>query len=221
MLILRPWHAYYYYHDRKRFFNRSLADSARFILWMMGLKTSVSGKENVPLADGRYLIAANHQSYLDIPVLSSTLPGAFVQREIPYMPGFAWYFGRISLIIKRESPLSIIRVIKYAKRMTVEQGIPVIIFPEATRSIDGKLGEMHLGVAAVAKNLKLAILPVTICNSRDLLPKGAIHPKHGTVLVSIQPLIEARFMESHSVEEINQEMKRRIQNGLDNAVKIK
>jgi len=98
----------------------------------------------------------------------------------------------------------------------MKEGVPIAMFPEATRSEDGKLGVLRLGAATITKTLNLPVLPVVIYNSRDIMPRGVTNPRPGTVLVGIQPLIEEEFIRSHTAEEINQEIKQRLQNGLDN-----
>jgi 1-acyl-sn-glycerol-3-phosphate acyltransferase len=161
------------------------------------------------------MIAANHQSFLDIPIMVSVFSCAFIQRPIPYFPGLSWHFGKLSLVIDKDHPLSILKAIKYVKKATFGLGVPVALFPEGTRSVDGVLGEFNLGAATIAKTLNLAVLPVTIYNSRDVFPRGAINSRPGTVLVGLQPMIEEEYIKNHSPEEINREIRQRLQNGLD------
>jgi 1-acyl-sn-glycerol-3-phosphate acyltransferase len=185
-------------------------------LFYLRIKLSIHGTELLPKPGSKFLIVANHQSFMDIFILESLIPCALIQRPVPYIPGFSWYFGKSSIIIDREHPLSILKTTRYVKKVAIEHGIPVAMFPESTRSVDGRLGDLRLGAAAIAKGLNLPILPLAIYNSREIMPKGAINPRPGTVLVSIQPLIEEGFIRSHTAEEINQEIRRRLQKGLDN-----
>ncbi|MEE8637976.1 MAG: lysophospholipid acyltransferase family protein [Candidatus Margulisiibacteriota bacterium] len=212
-IITRPFHIYAYYFDRLAYY-KALRSVAKFILFYLRIKLSIYGSELLPKSK-KFLIVANHQSVLDILIMLSILPCAFIQRAVSYLPGFSWHFGKLSLIIDKEHPLTILRATRYVKQVTIEGGTPVALFPEATRSIDGTLGALHPGAASIAKSLNLPVLPVTIYNSREMLPKGAINSKSGVVLVAVQPLIEEEFIKNHSAEEIIQETKQRIQKGLD------
>ncbi|MEE8637973.1 MAG: lysophospholipid acyltransferase family protein [Candidatus Margulisiibacteriota bacterium] len=214
LIITRPFYVYAYHFNRLTFF-KACGFGLKLFLFYLRIKLSIYGTELFPKPGRKFLIVANHQSFIDIFIIESILPCAFIQRPVPYIPGFSWYFGKSSLIIDKESPLSILKAVRYAKQVAIDQGIPVALFPESTRSIDGRLGELQLGAATIAKTLNLPVLPVTIYNSKEIMPKGTIYAKPGVVLVAIQPLIEERFIKNHSVEELNHEIKQRIQKGLD------
>ncbi len=214
LIITRPLHFYTYYFNRPAYF-KVCSSWAKFHVFYFGIKLSIRGAELAPKPGRKFLIAANHQSYMDIPIMMSIFPCAFIQRSVPYFPGLSWHFGRMTLVIEKDKPFSIFKAIKYVKKVTVNLGIPTTLFPEGTRSIDGTLGELNIGAAAIAKTLNLPVLPITIYNSRDVFPKGAINTKPGTVLVGIQPMIEEDFIKNHSMEEIIKEIKQRLQEGLD------
>lgn len=197
------------------------SSEAKFLLACLGIKLSVQRREMIPKTDRAFLIASNHQSYLDIPILSSIVPTAFIQRPIPFIPGVSWHFGKLSLVIERENPISLFRAIKYITKVALEQKIPVAMFPESTRSVTGALGELRLGAAVIVKKLDLPVLPISIYNSRELLPKGSNRLKRGRVLVTINPMIEQDYIKNHSVEEINAEIRSRLQAGLDRLGDIK
>lgn|GEM_PF-3539852 len=215
LIITRPFHVYTYYFNRQSYY-KACSSGFKFFLSILGIKLSIYGTELLPKSGKKYLIASNHQSFMDVFIMESLLPCAFIQRPVSYIPGFSWHFGKLSIIIDREHPLSILRTIRYVKEVAMKEGVPIAMFPEATRSEDGKLGVLRLGAATITKTLNLPVLPVVIYNSRDIMPRGVTNPRPGTVLVGIQPLIEEEFIRSHTAEEINQEIKQRLQNGLDN-----
>ncbi|MEA3493549.1 MAG: lysophospholipid acyltransferase family protein [Candidatus Margulisiibacteriota bacterium] len=212
--IARPYHLFVYYFDRRAYY-RAIHSSSKFILFCLGIRVSLFDPKNIPKPGGAYLIAANHQSYMDSNILSSLIPCVFIQRPVSYLPGISWHFGKMSLIIKRDSPASIIKAVRYVKKVAIDQQTPVVMFPESTRSVDGSLGNLRLGVATIAKNLKIPILPITIFNSREVLAKGkAIHDA-GAVYVAAQKPIDGNYVQNHSVEEITGEIRARLQAGLD------
>ena len=70
--------------------------------------------------------------------------------------------------------------------------MPILLFPEGTRSRSGKLGEFHSGAAALAQQLEIPILPVAMRGGRDVMPVGAKFPKLGKNPVEMhigQPLL--------------------------------
>ncbi len=71
-------------------------------------------------------------------------------------------------------------------------GVPILLFPEGTRSRSGKLGEFHFGAAALAQQLEIPVLPVAMRGGRDAMPVGAKFPKLGKNPVEMhigQPLL--------------------------------
>ncbi len=220
LIIARPLHFYTYYFDRQAYF-KAMRFYAKLHLSHFGIKLSIHGAELSPKPGRKFLIVANHQSYMDITIILSIFPCAFIQKRIPYFPGLSWHFGKMSLVIERDNPYSIIKTAKYVKKVTVNLGIPTTLFPEGTRLTDGTLGELNIGATAIAKILNLPVLPIVIYNSREIMPKGVTNPRPGTVLVGIQPMIEEDFIKNHSAEEINKEIKQRLQDGLDHFGRIK
>ncbi len=220
LTVTRLFHIYKYYFERASYY-KAMGSTTRFFLFYLGIKLFIRNSNQLPVPGRKFLIAVNHQSFMDIPIILSIFPCAFIQRPIPYFPGLFWHFGKLSLIIDKEHPLATLKAIRYVKKTTFDLGIPVALFPEGTRSTDGTLGELNIGAATIAKTLNLPVLPVAIYNSRDVFPKGAINTKPGTVLVGIQPMIEEDFIKAHSVKEINREIKQRLQDGLDHFGRMK
>ena len=214
MYYTRIFHFYTYYFKRERYF-KAISNSARFYFPILGLKLSIHNQELIPPPSSCFLIVANHQSTLDIPILSATIPCAFIQRPVSFIPGISWHFGKLSLVIKRDNPISLIKSIKFVKELAASYHTPVALFPEGTRAKNRELGELHLGAAAIAKTAKLPILPITICNSSDFLPRGAIAVKPGTIYVVIHSPIAAEFIEGHSHAETTLLIKEKLQAGLD------
>ena len=214
LFFARPYHALLYYFNRQGYYHAAHL-GFRFILFCVNVKVLLSGRENLPKPTKRYMIVANHQSYFDIHILSSILPCTFIQRPIPYIPGYFWHFGKLSLIIDRDSASSIMKAIRYVKKVVLTENTPVAMFPEATRSEDGSLSRFQLGAAVIAKKLGISILPISIFDSRFIMPKGSMFSSSADVHTSVQPLIDSDYIKNHSPEEITQEIKQRIEQGLN------
>jgi len=63
----------------------------------------------------------------------------------------------------------------------------VVFFPEGTRTADGRLGRFKKGGFLMAEQLGLEIVPVSISGSYEVLPKGCLFPRPGTIRVRLHP----------------------------------
>jgi 1-acyl-sn-glycerol-3-phosphate acyltransferase len=65
--------------------------------------------------------------------------------------------------------------------------VSVLFFPEGTRTLDGRLGPFKKGGFAMARQLGLPILPVSLSGSWEILPKGCLVPRPGTIRLRFHP----------------------------------
>ncbi len=133
----------------------------------------VYGVENVP-SDGGAVIAPNHVSYMDPPLVAACLPRRtyfMAKRELfePLLFGELIY-SLYAFPVERGSGdrAALRRAIDL-----VRAGELVIIFPEGTRSRDGTIGEGQLGPAIVAGRAGRPIVPCAILGTDRMLPPGA------------------------------------------------
>lgn len=151
--------------------------------------TRFQGTDRIP-PTGPLLIVANHVTYAD-PVLVS-IP---VRRPIHYMawnalfeiPGFAWLIRRL-----RAFPVEIgsrdPRATREAVRL-LQAEEAVMIFPEAGRSDDGRLGRFRLGAFRMACSLGVPVLPVTIAGGHDCWPPRRMLPRPGRISITYHPVV--------------------------------
>ncbi len=124
---------------------------------------------------GPYLICSNHQSMLDVLVLMS-LRGDFKWVsgvrffKVPMLAAYMRITGYIAADLK--NPFSA-RGILDACGDWLRKNVSVGMFPEGTRSLDGRLGVFKAGAFRVAVQEKVPVLPVAIEGTHSLLPKGA------------------------------------------------
>jgi 1-acyl-sn-glycerol-3-phosphate acyltransferase len=135
--------------------------------------------ERVP-AEGALLIVANHQSFLDPPMI-----GAFVkQRQIVYIARlglfksrfFGWFIGALNAIPIREDGQSDTPAIKAALSV-LARGHALAIFPEGRRTPDGALQPFKRGTALLFKRAKCPVQPVAVEGNFDAWPIGAPRPR--------------------------------------------
>lgn len=164
----------------------------RFWAWLIlalgGVAIRVYGLEGLD-ARQRYLFMVNHQSNIDIPVLLQSLPGFqlrwIAKRELLWVPFFGWamWAGKHIAVDRTDGAGALSSLKKAARRMA--SGISVVVFPEGTRSIDGRLLPFKRGGFLLAAKTGTPIVPVTISGSGKILPKGAWRLRSGTIDVHL------------------------------------
>jgi len=156
-------------------------------LKVCGIHVSLKGLDNIKKPP--YIIMCNHQSALDIYALLSSLPLPFkwiAKRQLFFIPFIGWVMksaGDISL--DRENPREALKAIEAAVRK-IREGTNIIIFPEGTRSKDGTLLPFKKGGFSLALRAGVPILPVGICGTNRLQPKGSFIPlEKGVIYINI------------------------------------
>jgi len=153
-------------------------------------RMSVMGLENIP-KDKPVIYTPNHQGNLDWMILLAILPLPFrfvIKKELFKIPLFgniikgAGYFS-LDREAKRKAYDTLVNVIEIARKESV------VIFPEGTRTWDGKVGEFKRGGFLLAFEVGNPIIPVAISGSFDIMPRYTWIIKPGEVRVKIGPPI--------------------------------
>jgi 1-acyl-sn-glycerol-3-phosphate acyltransferase len=142
-----------------------------WIIFNFLFRVEIEGRENIDY-DRTFLIVSNHSSYLDPPLIGVAIPRpiAYMTKEqlfkVPILKTIIRYSGSFS-VNRGRNDSSFIENTIYA----LENQWLVVIFPEGTRSIDGKLLPMRSGVARILLKKQVPILPVGVINTHKALPK--------------------------------------------------
>lgn len=135
------------------------------------------GTENIP-KKGAVILAPNHISYFDPPVVGMGSPRQthFMAKEELFEPPLlgAWIRGVGGFPVRRGSADR--KAIRRALELLGEGKI-VCLFPEGTRSPDGKLQEPELGISMIALKSHAAIVPTAIIGTDKVLPAHAKFPR--------------------------------------------
>lgn len=157
-----------------------------------------------------YIIVANHSSYLDIPILLSSLEIPFVimyKRELEKIPIFGKGLKLSHFIsVDRSNPRDAIKSLATAVEL-LKGNISVLIFPEGTRSTDGNLGEFKKGATRIAYKSKCSILPIRISNSNELMKKNSLLIKKGEVTLDIKDELKFEDYENLKEDELLDKLK--------------
>lgn len=159
------------------------------ILKLCGIRLVVRGREHIQRGQ-RYVILSNHASYFDPPALVLALGMQYrwvIKKELRKVPlfGLALETSR-NLFIDRSRGSDALESIKRGVAQLPE-GTGILMFPEGTRSWDGKLLPFKKGGFVIAKDGQLPILPITIRGSHDRLPKGQAAFTPGRIEIVIHP----------------------------------
>lgn len=152
---------------------------------------SVKGLENIP-KDKACVFIANHQGYMDIPVLLGFLEksmGFIAKIEILKVPVLSkWMKYMHCTFLDRKSPRQSIKAMNESIE-NVKKGYSIVIFPEGTRSKGGKVKDFKAGSFKLAYQGGVPIVPISIDGTWKIFEeKKRLRPSH--VNLTIHPLIE-------------------------------
>lgn len=166
----------------------------RMALAILGLRWSVSGLDSIdPGRPAVYM--ANHQSLFDGPILFLLIPRSprvILKKSLLRIPilGQAMRFtGFVPVDRRGESGGK--AAIAQAARLMKERECSFLIFPEGTRTWDGRLGEFRRGGFFLAAAAKAPIVPVTIDGAFDVMPRGRKIPRRGRIRFVFHPALDA------------------------------
>ena len=167
---------------------------AKLILGVSGIKLNVSFQDNLK-DDESYIYIPNHSSLFDIPVLLASVNGnvrIMYKEELEKIPIFGWCLKISPFIsVKREDKENSLEGFKQALE-AVNSSDSVIIFPEGTRSEDGKLGEFKKGAFLLAIKSGKKIVPVVIKGTNKLMSKGSLKLDQGIVSIEYNKIINPK-----------------------------
>ncbi len=165
---------------------------ANSILWVSRARITVTGAEK--LEPGRsYIFMANHQSNADIPLLLGRLPAQFrwlAKAELFKIPIFGRAMRGVGYIsIDRSNRKSAFESLKQAA-LTIRNGTSVLIFPEGTRSRDGRILPFKKGGFVLAVDSQVPIVPIIIHGTGGIMPKGRFMIRPAPVTMAILDPVE-------------------------------
>ncbi len=175
---------------------------ARSCVWVSGSKLTVLGAENLP-QDPMAVYASNHTSYMDIPVIFSSLPMQFrilAKKELWPIPFIGWYLNRSGQIPVDAANAAHSSLGAAAKAL--RSGMPLVIFPEGRRSPDGKLQPFLSGAAYLAIRSRVPLVPIALSGVYELLPIHTHHYYPGELTLKIGEPIETAGMTLRQTDEL-------------------
>ena len=157
------------------------AQSFSYLFFRFFHRFEVLGLENIP-QDGPFILAPNHLSFFDPPALGCKLP-----RNLHYFARNTLFVGPLGMLIRSLNSIPVNRDQLDLKTLrtvlgVLKDGHPLLVFPEGTRSKDGKLGNGQKGIGLLIAKSKVPVLPARIQGSYEILGPGKILPRMGRKL---------------------------------------
>jgi len=173
-------------------------------VWLSGVKVKVTGRDRLDPKQ-TYIFMSCHVSDLDPPVLIPALPtrtSVLVKKELFRIPILGPAMRIAHLVpVDRHNREAAIQSVRDAAD-TIKAGFDMTIFPEGTRSTDGRLLPLKKGPFYFAMESGCPVVPVTILGTYEALPKGKYLVRPGTAeIVFHEPLWPRDFADREGLVE--------------------
>jgi 1-acyl-sn-glycerol-3-phosphate acyltransferase len=171
---------------------RAGVGGAKFALRIAGVRVRAEGVEQIPF--GVCLFVANHASNLDPPAVVGAIPrrvALLAKREVFRVPILATALRMASFIpVDRSNREAAISSVEEATGH-LKGGVSYLIFPEGTRSPDGRLRAFKKGTFVMAIKAGVPVVPVAVIGAQRLMQKGSAAVRAGEVVVRFLPPVDA------------------------------
>lgn len=194
---------------------------ARFWSWVIlrlaGVRLTIEGREQVADPEARYYVG-NHQSGLDIPILIAALRGnvRFLAKDSLFrIPVMGWIMARYGFVsVDRKRPRTTLERVNRALRHGRRNPISLAVFPEGTRSRDGRLLPFRRGAMRIGRRSGLPIVPFSINGSMAVNHPDVMRAIPGPVRLTFLEVIPAKEVAAMSDTELHDRIRAAIVRGL-------
>jgi 1-acyl-sn-glycerol-3-phosphate acyltransferase len=193
---------------------------ARSLLRITGTRVTVEGLERIHTG-GSYVFVSNHLSYMDTPVVLSSVPSEFrflAKRGLFQIPFLGTHLAQAGHVpVPREDPRAAVKTLSHAGEIIRTHGTSILVFPEGGRSMDGVLQEFKDGASFIAIKAQVPVVPLALIGTREVLPMGSGTIRAGNVRLLIGDPIPTVGMASHNRRELTRVAREQVAVMLDAA----
>jgi 1-acyl-sn-glycerol-3-phosphate acyltransferase len=158
---------------------------ARVMLLVGLVRVRIEGADQVP-TDQPVVFMANHESWVDIPVLLAAIPVQFrflAKKSLFALPFLGWAMSAAGFIpVDRKNRRNAVKSFQDAAER-IRAGRSVLLFPEETRTRDGNLLPLQRGGFLIAIKAGIPIVPVGLDGARRYMPRGSYLLRPGVITV--------------------------------------
>lgn len=159
--------------EKENVFNTLERFFSRIAFKLLGMQVEIQGIENIP-GDEPVIFVANHQSMMDIKLSLAFIPTnfSFISKDtvfhVPILGAYMNVSGHIP-IQRTDDRKSYATLLTAVKKLSSRKSL--VVFPEGTRSEDGKLGEFKRGISLIILKSGRRVVPMAINGSNQFMPK--------------------------------------------------
>jgi hypothetical protein BACCOPRO_02790 len=180
---------------------------ARVFCIMNFVRVRVTGRENIS-RNTSYVFVANHQGAFDIFSIYGYLGHNFrwmMKKSLERIP-LVGYSCRVSghIYVDNSTPSRTRETMATAEKQ-LSGGMSVVVFPEGSRTQDGRMHAFRRGAFQLAMEFSLPVVPLTIDGAYRVMPRGAILPRYGLIKLTIHKPIYAPEGGRHELSSLMQE----------------
>lgn len=194
---------------------------ARLFCLLTWVRVSVSGRENISHGTS-YVFVANHQGAYDIFSIYGYLGHQFrwmMKKSLEKIP-LVGYSCRVSghIYVDNSSPAAVRETMETAEKR-LAGGMSVVVFPEGSRTLTGRMGRFKRGAYMLATEFGLPVVPITIDGAYSVMPRRAKLPRPGHIKLTIHKPILADAGGKHDLARLMEESREAIASALPEAVR--
>jgi 1-acyl-sn-glycerol-3-phosphate acyltransferase len=186
-------------------------------LRILGIRVEVSGREAID-KKARYVFMANHLSFIDGPMLFRLIPQlvrVILKKSVFRIPILGQGMRFVGFVpVDRKGIRGGKQSIEAAGRLMRERGYSYLVFPEGTRSRDGRIQPFRRGGFFLALEAGAPIVPISIAGTFALMPKGSMFAGSGRVRVQFHPAVPTQGYSLQNMGDLMAEVKTAIEAGL-------
>jgi long-chain acyl-CoA synthetase len=167
------------------------------VFFRLFLKLRYSGLEKLP-EKLPFIVCPNHQSFLDGPLIISTLPkriidNIFILGYTDYWEGpVMGYLAKLSRIVAIDPNINLLQAMQVGA-LGLRKNRVLLVFPEGTRTIDGELAEFKKGAAILACEIGVPVVPVALKGAFEMWPRGGKFRLHPVEIIFGDPIDPRSF----------------------------
>jgi 1-acyl-sn-glycerol-3-phosphate acyltransferase len=191
----------------------------RIGLAFAGVRVKVTGLERLD-PNQAYIFTPNHQSFIEVPLFVTYLgrnPAYLAKKEVFKYPMFGYGISLMGVVpVDRSNSAA---AVESARRATdnLRRGKSYIVYPEGTRSPDGRLLPFKKGAFMMAIDAGVPIVPVTISGATEIMPKGEIKVYPSVVHITLHDPISTEGYSKENVDKLMEQVRGKIASALTDA----
>jgi 1-acyl-sn-glycerol-3-phosphate acyltransferase len=186
-------------------------------LAMVGVRVEVNGLERLD-PNQTYIFTPNHQSLIEVPLFVAYLgrnPAYLGKKEIFKYPVFGYGIRLIGMVpVDRSNSPAAVESAKLATE-NLRQGKSFVVYPEGTRSRDGRMLPFKKGAFMMAIDAGVPVVPVTVSGASKIMPKAQVKVFPSTVRITVHEPISSSGYSKENVVELMAKTREKVFSALD------